>query len=112
MRYVLASLIVALGLTLTPDVPVLADHGDVSGPRCADIVDGSGVFDGSEVDFTIETTSASCPGVIYTLHVLDVSCPAEAGPCLDTEPTPVASQAVRGNRTTEVEFDVGASSSD
>lgn len=104
------SVIVGAGILLS--APAVADDADVRGPSCSDIVDGTGSFDGSTVNFTVETARASCRGITYTLFVTDVSCPQEFGPCLDGTAPLVASQVARGNRTTEVTFIVDAVSSD
>lgn len=99
MKRIVAISMLALTITGLLAVPVAAQ--DVRGPRCADIVDGSGVYDGSTVNFRITTEAASCRAVTYTLYVLD-----EEGGAL------LASQSKRGTGNNQVFFNVSVSDPD
>ena len=45
--------------------------GDVKGPRCADITDGAGFYNGTSVNLRLTLAAPSCRAVTYTLYVLN-----------------------------------------
>ncbi len=75
-------------ITAAPAAAAPTDS-DVRGPRCADIVDGAGFYDGTTVFFRITLAASGCRQVTYNLYVLD-----EAG-----STTVLASSAQRGDGT-------------
>ncbi len=84
-------LLAAAVVLATTSAGAVPGDTDVRGPRCADIVDGAGFYDGTEVNFRETLAAPSCKQVTYTLYVLD-----EPG---DTTPLATASQTGDGTST-------------
>jgi hypothetical protein len=70
MRRVFVLPVLAIALFAAAGVAVA---GDVNGPRCADITDGSFFYNGTTGTFSVEVfvAAASCKGITYTLFVID-----------------------------------------
>jgi len=111
MKHALAIVAAAFLLALVTVGSASADHADVN-KKCADIVDGEINYDGTSVRFDMQLARASCSSITYTVHVADISCPATAGACSDTQPVPIGSESAKGDKSDNLEFQVPASSSD
>lgn len=107
MRPTIRTLVLAPALALvlaTPAGAAPASDTDVRGPACADITDGAGVFDGSDVNFRLTLAAPSCRSVTYNLVVLDE----------DGDTTPIATATASGDGSSNQVFftDVAASDPD
>jgi hypothetical protein len=103
MKYVAAAFLLTIIAGIGLPTPARGDYNDLPGAACADIVGGAGSYDGTTLRVTISTAKPSCPGLTYTLYVLD-------GP---TAPDPlalIASQSLHGTRSTELPFSLPSGS--
>lgn len=80
-------LLVVIALALAAS-GALADHGDAK-PKCADLINADFHYESnkSAANVNLDTLTASCKSVTYTLYVLDE--PAD--------PTPIATVSARGD---------------
>ena len=93
MKRLLAVPFVAFGLFVWSGA-ASADHGDVAGKACADMVNVDFGYDAAKVATArITTVEPSCKGITYTLHV--VVDPGDSN-------TAIVTTSTRGNGTTAV----------
>jgi hypothetical protein len=92
----------SVAVLVVPSTPAGA-VGDVNGPACADIDDGTGFYDGDVLHFRIRHSASTCPSVTTKLSVFDEA----------TSRTPLANFPQKGNgQSTDLFYDVPINDND